>query len=171
MLGASLKVANAPNTSPMNSATSAPALRAARRSAVTRVLTACAASADRTIGTVTMQVSNQSMAAMMAIAPTAKPTTPTPSIASSSGRQPSSTSSRTRLTVSLELRGVARAAGPAAIRRSRLSRTSPVARVHRPPHNHSAPTPTSARVTPIAASSARIDHGVMASGASPASPS
>lgn len=118
-----------------------------------------------------MQVITQSMLAMMATAPTAKPITPTPSITSSSGTQPSSTSSRTRLTVSLELRGVARAAGRAAIRRSRLSRTSPVVRVHRSPQNHSAPTPTSPRVTPIAASKSRIESGVIVIGAAPAMPS
>ena len=164
-------VASELNTSPTNSATSAPATRAALRSAATFVLTSSAANADSTIGTTTISVISQSTVPMMTIAASANPITPKPSINSSNARQAASASSRTRLTVSFELRGAARAPGLAAMRRTRLRRTSPVPRVHRSPHSQFAPTPTRPRVTPIDASSTRISHGVITSGASPARPS
>ena len=170
-LADSLNVANEPNTSPTNSATFAPAARAAPRSAITRVRTSSAASADSRIGTTTMIVINQSTVPMIAIAATANTITPRPSTISSTTRQEPSASSRTRLTVSLELRAAARAPGRAAIRRTRLPRTNPAARVDRSPQNQPPPKLAAARVTPTDASSTRISHGVMTSGASPARPS
>ena len=170
-LADSLNVVNEPNTSPTNSATSAPAARAAPRSAITLVRTSSAASADSRIGTTTTAVISQSTVPMITIAAAANAITPSPSIISSTTRQDPSASSRTRLTVSLELRAAARAPGLAAIRRTRLLRTSPAARVDRSPQYQLPPKLATARVTPIEASSTRISHGVITSGASPARPS
>ena len=125
-LGASLKASNELNVSPMNSATRAPQRRDSARKAMTRLSTSSMVKVDSAMGVTTSSVANQSMRAIMAIAPNPKPTTPNPSTNSSIGVQASSTSSRMRLMASLEVSVSARAAGFAAMSRNRLRRTKPV---------------------------------------------
>ena len=171
LAGASLKASSELNTSPTNSATAAPASRERVRNRMIRVWARWMDRDTSTTGVTTMAVATQSMPAMMAMAPTAKTITPGPSTHSSRPMQPSSTSSRTRLTISLDDLGVATAAGSPAINRMKFRRTWPVMKCHSPPQSHSAPKVVAARVKPIPVNNARARPGESVAGASDANPS